>query len=63
MPDLGLPELLIILVIVILLFGAGRITKIASELGKGIRDFRQGIQGDETAVKPENSEKVEEPKV
>jgi sec-independent protein translocase protein TatA len=63
MPDLGLPELLIILVIVILLFGAGRITKIASELGKGIRDFRQGIQGDDPAVKSENSEKVEEPKV
>jgi sec-independent protein translocase protein TatA len=62
MPDLGLPELIIILVIIILLFGAGRITKIAGELGKGIRDFRQGIQGDEPVIKSEKSEKVEEPK-
>jgi sec-independent protein translocase protein TatA len=63
MPDLGLPELLIILVIIILLFGVGRITKIASELGKGIHDFRQGLQGDEPAVKSETSEKLEEPRV
>ena len=62
MPDLGLPELIIILVIIILLFGAGRITKIASELGKGIRDFRQGIQGDEPVINSEKSNKVEEPK-
>jgi sec-independent protein translocase protein TatA len=62
MPDLGLPELIIILVIIILLFGAGRITKIVGELGKGIRDFRQGIQGDEPVIKSEKSEKAEEPK-
>lgn len=43
----GIPELLIILVIVILLFGVGRIGKIAGELGKGIREFRKGIKGDE----------------
>jgi len=45
----GLPELLIILVVVIILFGAGRIGKIAKELGGGIRSFRDGLQGkDET---------------
>ncbi len=42
--DLGVPELLIILVIVILLFGPGRIGKIAGEVGKGIRSFREGLQ-------------------
>ncbi len=41
---IGLPELAIILVIVILLFGVGRIGKIAGELGSGIRSFRQGLQ-------------------
>jgi sec-independent protein translocase protein TatA len=41
----GLPELLIILVVVILLFGVGRIGKIAGELGKGIRNFKDALQG------------------
>ena len=45
MPQLGPTELLIILVIVIVLFGAGRIGKIAGELGGGIRAFKDGLQG------------------
>jgi sec-independent protein translocase protein TatA len=40
---LGGPELLILLVVVILLFGAGRITKVAKELGSGIRLFKEGL--------------------
>lgn len=44
---LGSTELIIILVIVILLFGVGRIGKIAGELGKGIRTFQTGLKGDE----------------
>jgi sec-independent protein translocase protein TatA len=43
--DFGIPELLIILVIIVLLFGPGRIGKIAGELGKGIRNFREGLSG------------------
>jgi sec-independent protein translocase protein TatA len=45
----GLPrgaEWIIILVIVILLFGPGRIGKIAGELGRGIKSFREGLSGD-----------------
>ncbi len=45
--DFGLPELLIILVIVIVLFGPGRIGKVAGELGKGIRSFKDGLEGKE----------------
>ena len=41
--DLGYPKLLIILVIVILLFGSGRIARLASELGSGIRAFRENL--------------------
>lgn len=49
--DLGVPELLIILVIVILLFGPGRIGKVAGEIGKGIRNFRDSLAGkDETGT-------------
>jgi sec-independent protein translocase protein TatA len=44
---LGPLELVIILVIVILLFGVGRIGKIAGELGSGIRSFREGLKGKE----------------
>lgn len=40
---LGTPELLILLAIIIVLFGAGRIGKIAGELGSGIRAFRKGL--------------------
>jgi len=39
-------ELIILLVIVVLLFGPGRIGKIAGELGKGIKSFRDGLGGD-----------------
>lgn len=40
-------ELIIILVIVLLLFGVGRISKIAGELGRGIREFREGLSSEE----------------
>lgn len=50
MPTLGPTELIIILVIVILLFGVGRIGKIAGELGKGISEFRKGISGSDEEI-------------
>jgi sec-independent protein translocase protein TatA len=55
--DFGLPELLIILVIILLVFGPGRLGKIAGELGKGIRNFREGLSGkgeDTGSGTPEN---------
>lgn len=36
-------EWLVVLVVVILVFGVGRISKIGSELGQGIRNFREGL--------------------
>lgn len=47
MPHLGPTELIIILIIIVVLFGVGRIGKIAGELGSGIKAFRQGLKGDE----------------
>ncbi len=41
----GGSELIIILIIVILLFGVGRISKVAGEFGKGIRAFKDGLHG------------------
>jgi len=46
MPSLGPTELIIILVIVLVLFGVGRISKIGGEMGKGIRAFKEGINLD-----------------
>jgi sec-independent protein translocase protein TatA len=43
--NFGIPEILIIVLIVILLFGPGRIQKIFSEMGKGIKSFKDGLQG------------------
>lgn len=45
----GWPEIVIILVIVLLLFGPGRIVKIANELGSSIKAFRDGLQKKENA--------------
>jgi sec-independent protein translocase protein TatA len=44
---IGLPELLVLLVIVLLVFGVGRIGKIAGELGRGIRAFKDGLSGED----------------
>ena len=56
--SIGPTELIIILVIVLLLFGVGRITKIGKEMGTGIREFRKGLQGDEK----EQAEKAQKEK-
>lgn len=45
--NFGPTELIIILAIVLILFGVGRIGRIAGELGSGIRSFREGLQGEE----------------
>jgi sec-independent protein translocase protein TatA len=43
----GGPELIIILVIILILFGVGRISKVGKELGTGIKEFRKGLQGED----------------
>jgi sec-independent protein translocase protein TatA len=44
---LGQTELIVILVVVVLLFGVGRIGKIAGELGSSIRSFKEGLNGNQ----------------
>ncbi len=43
MPSLGPTELIIILVIVLLLFGVGRVSRIGGELGSAVANFRKGL--------------------
>jgi sec-independent protein translocase protein TatA len=44
-PHLGVPELLIILVIFVLVFGVGKLPQIGKALGQGMREFTEGSQG------------------
>jgi sec-independent protein translocase protein TatA len=57
MPNLGTTELIIILVIVLLIFGVGRVSRIGAELGQGIREFRKGLA--EGTEKEEEEDKQE----
>lgn len=54
MPHFSFPELLIVLLIVVVLFGAGRVSKLGGELGVAIREFRKGLEGDGKKDKPED---------
>ncbi len=54
----GLPELLIILAVLLLIFGATRLPEIGSSLGKGIRMFKTSVTG-EDEPKPKQAEKKE----
>jgi len=47
MPSIGAPELLIVLAIVVVLFGATRIGDIGKGLGRGIKEFRKELRDDE----------------
>lgn len=53
MGGLGVPELLIILVIVVVVFGASRIADIGGAMGKGIREFRRGVHDEDEKTPPQ----------
>ena len=61
--QVGLPELLLILLIILLIFGPGKIPQLARSLGEAIREFRKAMQGvSEEVEKPakKTSEKIDE---
>lgn len=49
--SLGLPELLLIFLIVIIIFGAGKLPQLGKGLGEGIRNFKDSIKGEEPSKK------------
>jgi sec-independent protein translocase protein TatA len=57
--NLGFPELLIIMVVILLLFGAKRIPEIAGSMGKGIREFKKNINDATREVTSETNPSVE----
>jgi len=61
--SIGMPELIIILVIVILIFGAGRISEIGGAIGKGIKGFKKSVNEPESIdVTPDQKDKQEKDK-
>ncbi len=60
---IGMPELLVILVIILIIFGAGKLPQIGEGLGKGIRNFRKSTkEQDEIEVTPKKPEEISEKK-
>jgi len=58
MGSLGVPELVVIFVILVLLFGASKIPQLGKGLGEAIRNFKKGLKGDEAGADSEaDSEK------
>ena len=63
MPNLGLPEIIVILAVLLLLFGARRLPEIARSLGKSGREFKKGMregadQDDEASQEKKDSSEV-----
>jgi sec-independent protein translocase protein TatA len=60
MPNFGLGEWLIVLLIILVLFGATRVPALMKGLGKGVREFKKGVSGEDE--EDENKDKKEEGK-
>lgn len=57
---LSIPHLILVLVIVLLVFGAGRLPKVMGDVGKGIRALREGLKGEDAAkVEDKNKDKTD----
>lgn len=53
--SLGMPELIVILVIVVLLFGAGKLPRLMSDVATGIKNFKSGLKDDDAAKPTETA--------
>jgi sec-independent protein translocase protein TatA len=60
---LGMPELIVILVIIVIIFGAGKLPEIGSGIGKGIKNFKEATRKEEESKKIDEEEKKPEDKV
>ena len=56
---LGMPELLVILVIVLIIFGAGKLPEIGGAIGKGIKNFKKSVHESEEIDVTPDSKKIE----
>ncbi len=56
MPRIGPLEIVIILVIILIIFGVGRLPEVGSGIGKGLREFRSSLKGEDDDEAKEESE-------
>lgn len=56
---LGMPELIVILVIIVIIFGAGKLPEIGSGIGKGIKNFKEATKSEEKQKKLDDDEAKE----
>jgi sec-independent protein translocase protein TatA len=61
MPRIGLSELLVILLILVVLFGATKIPQLGRGLGEGIRNFKKGLKSDDSKELDDGKEAKETP--
>ena len=57
---LGTTELIIILILVLVIFGAGKLPSVGGALGKGLRNFKDGIKDADEEAEPEKIEKKDD---
>jgi sec-independent protein translocase protein TatA len=58
MGSIGMPELIIILVIALIIFGAGKLPQIGENMGKAIRNFKNSTEKEKIDVTPKKPEEV-----
>ena len=58
MGGLSLWHWLVVIILVLLLFGKGRISDMMGDLGKGLKSFKQGMAEDETKAKPDEQRQL-----
>jgi sec-independent protein translocase protein TatA len=57
---IGMPELIIILIIILIIFGAGKIPEIGGAVGKGIKNFKKSFQDNEEVENTKEQKKIED---
>jgi sec-independent protein translocase protein TatA len=62
MGSIGMPELIIILVIALIIFGAGKLPQIGENMGKAFRNFKSATEREKIDVPPKEPEEISEKK-